>query len=98
MTTEPEPTPPPEPEKKETKWVTYLAVILIAAFVLRYAYVLQIETPPFSDMADYETMALNLLDGQGLVMNTPHMVYKAYRPPLYPLFIAASYKLFGPEP
>jgi len=75
-----------------------LALVLIVGFALRYAYIIQIETPPFSDMADYETMALNLLDGEGLVMNTPHLTYKAYRPPLYPLFIAAGYQLFGARP
>ena len=75
-----------------------LAMILLVALALRYAYVIQIETPPFSDMADYETMALNLLDGEGLVMNTPHLVYQAYRPPLFPLFIAGGYRLFGVDP
>ena len=86
---------PPEPTV--TPW-RILVPLLLAAFVLRYGYILQIDTPPFSDMADYETMAFNLLDGQGLVMNTPHMVYKAYRPPLYPLFIAAIYKVLTPRP
>ncbi len=74
---------------------TILALLLLVGLALRYAYIVQIESPPFSDMADYETMALNLLDGEGLVMNTPHLVYKAYRPPLYPLFIAGAYKVFG---
>jgi hypothetical protein len=46
-------------------------------------------------MADYETMALNLLEGRGLVMSD---LYKAYRPPLYPLMIAIVYYLGGISP
>ncbi|MCG3197494.1 MAG: hypothetical protein GHCLOJNM_01980 [bacterium] len=59
------------------------------------AYVRQIDTPPFSDMADYEAMALNLLEGRGLIMSD---LYKAYRPPLYPLMIAGVYRFFGTRP
>lgn len=72
-----------------------LLLILILGFGLRFAYIRLIDTPPFSDMADYETMALNLLDGKGLVMSD---LYKAYRPPLYPLWIAMVYLWGGIEP
>ncbi|MCC6731923.1 MAG: hypothetical protein IT394_01720, partial [Candidatus Omnitrophica bacterium] len=54
-----------------------LVLLLVLGFALRLAYVSQITTPPFSDMADYETMALNLLEGKGLIMSD---LYKAYRP------------------
>lgn len=87
----------PASSERRTPW-TLLFALLVVAFALRFTYIRQIETPPFSDMADYETMALNLLDGEGLVMNTPHLVYKAYRPPLYPLFIAGVYRTLGISP
>ncbi len=92
-----EPTPlPPLPDYVQNKWQPrVLILILVLGFGLRIAYIRLIDTPPFSDMADYETMALNLLDGKGLIMSD---LYKAYRPPLYPLWIAAVYMWGGIEP
>ncbi len=72
-----------------------LVLLLVLGFALRLAYVSQITTPPFSDMADYETMALNLLEGKGLIMSD---LYKAYRPPAYPLMIAGVYRWCGLDP
>lgn len=87
---------PPLPPVLDNKWQPrVLLLILVLGFGLRFAYVRLIDTPPFSDMADYETMALNLLDGKGLIMSD---LYKAYRPPLYPLWIAAVYLWGGIEP
>lgn len=72
-----------------------LILLLLFGLALRLAYVAQIDTPPFSDMADYETMALNLLEGKGLIMSE---LYKAYRPPAYPLLLAGVYRFFGLDP
>lgn len=91
-----EPAVAPTPAGEENNWqIRVLLLILILGFALRFAYVRLIDTPPFSDMADYETMALNLLDGKGLIMSD---LYKAYRPPLYPLWIAAVYFWSGIDP
>ena len=64
--------------------------LFILALIPRLLYVVQIETPPFSDEKDYEKCALNFITGHGLIMND---MYKAYRAPAYPLFIAAIYKI-----
>lgn len=85
-------------EKSSALLFLLLTGILLVGLTLRVAYVRLIDTPPFSDMADYETMALNLLDGRGLSMDTTHLTYRAYRPPAYPVFIAAVYKLLGKDP
>lgn len=78
--------------KRTTFW---LSVVILAAGMLRWLYVEKIETPPFSDMADYETVALNYLEGNGLIMSD---LYRAYRPPFYPLFIAGIYSISGESP
>ena len=88
----------PTPVRPAPPRMALLIAILFLALGLRLAYVSQIDTAPFSDMADYENMALNLLEGKGLLMDTPHMTYRAYRPPLYPAFLAAVYKIAGPYP
>jgi hypothetical protein len=90
------PGPPPIQASVGNHWQPrILLFLLILGFGLRIAYIRLIDTPPFSDMADYETMALNLLEGKGLIMSD---LYKAYRPPLYPLWIAAVYQWRGIEP
>ena len=75
-------------------WIALVTMVALG-LVLRLLYVSQIESAPFSDMADYETVALNLLEGRGLIMSD---LYKAYRPPGYPLLIAAVYKVAGTDP
>lgn len=69
-----------------------LGLFMFLGLALRLAYVQQIETPPFSDMADYETMALNFLEGRGFIMSD---LYRAYRPPLLPMIIALVYSVAG---
>ncbi len=87
---------PSIPVTPGNKWQPrVLLLILILGFALRIAYIRLIDTPPFSDMADYEAMALNFLEGKGLIMSD---LYQAYRPPLYPLWIAAVYFWRGIEP
>jgi 4-amino-4-deoxy-L-arabinose transferase-like glycosyltransferase len=84
-----------DPEMKVRHWAwqpRLLLLVMVLGLGLRLAYVRLIDTPPFSDMADYETMALNLLDGHGLIMSD---LYRAYRPPGYPLLIAAIYWFGG---
>jgi len=85
-------------EKPSVLPVLVLTGFLLIGLALRVAYIRLIDTPPFSDMADYENMALNLLDGRGLSMDTSHLTYRAYRPPAYPVFIAAVYRFLGKEP
>ena len=76
--------------------VRQLKIVLIGIFVLallpRLLYIAQIQTPPFSDMQDYDRIAVRFLMGEGLIQSED---YKAYRAPLYPLFLAFNYLVFG---
>lgn len=67
-----------------------LLVIFLVALVPRILYVIQIETLPFSDMADYDRCAMNFLLGDGLIQSPE---YRAYRTPGYPLLLAAIYSV-----
>jgi len=69
-----------------------LAAVFLVALVPRILYVIQIQTPPFSDMADYHRCAVNFMLGDGLIQSPE---YKAYRTPGYPIFLATIYSLFG---
>ena len=51
--------------------------------------------PLFSDPEDYHNCAAGLLEGRGLIQEEN---YRAYRPPLYPLFLAAVYWVSGTNP
>jgi len=68
------------------------AVIFAVALLYRLLYVLPIHAPLTSDMKGYADSARNLLAGRGLVMSEE---YRAYRPPLYPLFLAGCFEVFG---
>ncbi len=50
--------------------------------------------PLFSDPEDYHNCAVGLLQGQGM---SQEGIYRAYRPPLYPLFLATIYFAAGPN-
>ncbi len=70
-----------------------MALILFGiALLVRLLYVLEPKPPLASDMKDYAVCAENFLSGQGLIMSEK---YQAYRPPLYPLLLAAQFRLAG---
>ncbi len=70
-----------------------LALILLITLTLisRLFWAFSDHPKPFSDMEDYYRCAINFLKGDHLAQGPSHL---AYRPPLYPLFIAACIKLF----
>ena len=66
-------------------------LIFWAALIVRLVYIAFLpEGYYFSDFRNYEQAAVSLLSGDGFGA-------EYQRPPLYPLFIAAHYLLFGPH-
>jgi len=77
-------------------WEKYLDspwVIFVAAFLLRTIYLIWRGPENFqaSDTSSYEGLSLSLLAGEGYGLGNP----SALRPPGYPLFLAATYWIFG---
>ena len=77
------------------KELIFLLVIFCFAFLLRFAYcllfqdnILYIEQNIFGDTQSYANLARSILDGRGLNGS-------AFRPPVYPVFLAGVYFLFG---
>ncbi len=71
-------------------------VLLIVALALRGGMVLaSLRTAPMIDMIEYEKLADGLMRGEGYrTENGP----TAFRPPLYPVFIAGARSLLGDNP
>lgn len=67
-----------------------LVAIWVLAFAARALYVLRGPTVVFGDSREYDQMARDLLAGRGLVEEVGFV-----RPPLYPMFVAASYAIGG---
>ncbi len=77
---------PDRPSRKEVLWAVALLALALA---LRIAFVLR--QPAgfyFEDSLDFDRAARTLLE-------TGHFDPKYYRSPVYPLLLAASYRLFG---
>lgn len=82
---------------------TLLGVILLAAFALRLGLVVFVSQYPAryirGDAADYNQIAVNVAAGHGFsTAATPPFLPDNARAPLYPLSIAAGYRLFGYAP
>jgi len=72
---------------------TYLLVIFLLAFGLRTYGALSYPAVPTADAGDYHRLATGLVQGHGYVNSAG--VSTAWRPPVYPLFLAGIYKLVG---
>lgn len=73
--------------------LTRAELFLVAvAFALGLAYVWGLEEPPPSDVAEYKTLAVNLIHGKGYYLEPG---YRAYRVPGLVLYLAAIYRVFG---
>ncbi len=73
--------------------IPVLFSLLLVAFVIRYNFGHQRPWPPEKDAFQYDIIAQNLAAGEGFVDH--HGQPTAFRVPLYPLFLAFLYTLFG---
>ena len=71
----------------------YILGILLLAITLRIYGVLSHPTVPVADPADYHRLATGLVEGRGYV--NADGASTAWRPPGYPVFLAAVYKIVG---
>ena len=77
--------------KKNRDWI-WLSVILMAGICLRAAAIAGFSHIPESDELSYQSMAVNLLAGNGILENGNRAFYNAG----YPMFILAPvYYIFG---
>ena len=74
-----------------------IVLLFAAAFGLRLAYALFDFPVPPQDTADYDEIARNVLAGDGFVSRENWFGYemRSWRPPLYPLFLALVYAVWG---
>lgn len=73
--------------------IILLALILFLALTLRLHAALTDHTLPEEDALAYDWLAMNLLEGKGYRDAEGNLT--AYRPPLYPVFLAVIYRLTG---
>jgi 4-amino-4-deoxy-L-arabinose transferase-like glycosyltransferase len=71
----------------------YIVAILLLAVTFRIYAVLSHPTTPSGDAADYHRLATGLVHGLGYINSAGRAT--AWRPPAYPLFLAATYKILG---
>ena len=77
----------------DKKWImAMLGMIMLSYAIIRLSYVLNIAETPFSDMADYENIALGLLKGNERGHNPFFQSFYAHGLPYY---VGAIYFLFG---
>lgn len=69
----------------------YMPILLYASLAFGWLWVSNVTLPLISDMASYDLWAQSVLD-QG------HLPQSAYRPPIYPYFVAMVYRLAGYHP
>ncbi len=86
-------------DKDRKKELIFLLCIFFFAFFLRVAYclffreeILYIQVNIFTDTQQYISVAQNFLDGKGIIISREIM---AKITPVFPLFIAGVYSLFG---
>jgi len=72
-------------------------ILFLGAFGVRLVYVLQGHEGPLQDTADYDEIALNLLDGEGFVARENWFGFelRSWRAPFYPFFLALVYGVCG---
>jgi 4-amino-4-deoxy-L-arabinose transferase-like glycosyltransferase len=78
----------------DRRFARLAALILLAALAIRVAWVLA--TPDYQlvhDALDYDNHAASIAAGEGFA--TSYGRETAFRPPLYPMFLAGVYWLFG---
>jgi len=80
-------------------WATHYALIVTAALVLRLAILLVYGIDQTGDTIQYDRIAINLVQGHGYSLSLAEpFVWTTQREPIYPLFLALIYFLFGHSP
>ena len=71
--------------------------VFIFALAIRLGNILISGERPGGDTSDYDEIALNILSGEGFVAreNWHGFELRSWRPPLYPIFLATIYAVFG---
>ncbi|MCD6521631.1 glycosyltransferase family 39 protein [Candidatus Calescamantes bacterium] len=85
--------------KEKRVWDKKLLILIILGLLIRLFYIATIP-PSFIDATDpreYDSLAQSILNGEGLKNEDSFLggVAYSYRPPLYPVFLAFIYFLFG---
>ena len=75
----------------------FVWMIFIGAFVARLLHLYLVDAVPPQDTPDYDEIAANLISGDGFVSRENWFGYdmRSWRAPLYPIFLAVVYGLFG---
>ena len=72
----------------------FLLTALVAALVIRGVWIFSLEDRPYTyDGEVYDRIAVNVIEGRGFGYRPGEL--QSWRPPLYPLFLAASHAFFG---
>jgi 4-amino-4-deoxy-L-arabinose transferase-like glycosyltransferase len=82
--------------RHQTAWMVAVVGLAVLLRLLFAGFVVGLDRAPFGDETDYHAMATNLSEGRGLALESGNA--SARRPPLYPLLLAAVYRVTGPEP
>ncbi|MBN1353749.1 MAG: glycosyltransferase family 39 protein [Candidatus Omnitrophica bacterium] len=77
---------------RDVKTALIILFIFITAFSIRLAYIFTSQDTIETDEVEYNRMAISILN-EGRYVSADGSV-TSYRPPLYPVFIAAIYKIF----
>lgn len=79
---------------EQTRQVPWVALIIGSGMLVQIMYV-WLRQPQRPEVWEYETLALNFLNGKGLTINYFETDYRALFHPFYPLLSVGIYKFFG---
>jgi 4-amino-4-deoxy-L-arabinose transferase-like glycosyltransferase len=80
------------PDRFYAKLITLLLIAALLRIIFS-VFVVGWQAPPRGDEIDYHTISRQLADGEGFTLADD--VPTARRPPFYPVFLTAFYKIFG---
>lgn len=75
------------------KRIPALLLIFVLSFSVRLAFISNNQRGIESDEAEYDRLAMAIVESRGYV--NPDGSFTSHRPPLYPAFLAVTYRLFG---
>lgn len=76
--------------------LSFLLCILLISLIVRVAFCMAVPIPIIKDSSGYNRLALSLLSGYGLSYDRVNPTL--FRGPIYPLFLAGIYSIFGYNP